>query len=486
MLKSATWLLMAAAFMVAGMGLLTNSWAQGAFYREVVKDGRIHVFNNPISFEQFEGSGEVGAGAITLIGKGPQGETMVFDSENAIHMYNFKHDLPGEAFKAAEVPKAKPMMNVAWKDGKTTIETDKAALILSNRVQVRFTYEMPDDARKIAGTRNAGDPMGSFRIRRAKTKFEGWFYKKTLTYELQLNWPDTTNPLEDANLNCDVSGNKQFQVKLGQFKVPFGRQELTSSGSQQFVDRSIVSGEFAKGRDLGVQLWGLLAAKKLEWRLGAFNGNGRTKSANDNDNFQINGRVMFQPFGDFKYSESDFESVDKPLLAIAGNFEINDLTYPSSASESKSDVKDYTTDANGASTKLKAVSTTKATATAKRAVLGGDMAFKYKGVSVFVEYFDRKVDPFDGADFGASYKSKGLHAQAGYLFAKKKWEVAVRYATLDPTDVESDDDRTEIGGGVSYFYNKHACKVQADFRQIEDKAKKTKNNELRVQTQFIF
>ena len=33
----------------------------------------------------------------------------------------------------------------------------------------------------------------------------------------------------------------------------------------------------------------------------------------------------FQPFGDVKYSESDFESRGKPLLAVAGQFERNDL-----------------------------------------------------------------------------------------------------------------------------------------------------------------
>ena len=59
--------------------------------------------------------------------------------------------------------------------------------------------------------------------------------------------------------------------------MPFGRQELTSSGSQQFVDRSLVSNEFAKGRDMGVQVWGLALATELDWRLGVFNGNGRTK-----------------------------------------------------------------------------------------------------------------------------------------------------------------------------------------------------------------
>jgi hypothetical protein len=46
----------------------------------------------------------------------------------------------------------------------------------------------------------------------------------------------------------------------------------------------------------------------------------------------------------------------------------------------------------------------------------------------------------------------------------------------------------ELRGGVNYFYNKHAYKVQLDFGRIEtaSAAGGTKNNELRIQTQFIF
>ncbi len=163
-----------------------------------------------------------------------------------------------------------PAFDVSWKDGKTTIKNKNAELSLSNRVQIRFTEEMPE----------VGDDKGSFRIRRAKTKFEGWAYTKNLTYELQLNWADSANVLEDAVVNYDFTkGKKLFQLKAGQFKVPFGRQELTSSGSQQFVDRAAVSNTFARGRDIGIQLWGTPLAGQVDWRFGIFNGNGRTVSA---------------------------------------------------------------------------------------------------------------------------------------------------------------------------------------------------------------
>ena len=58
----------------------------------------------------------------------------------------------------------------------------------------------------------------------------------------------------------------KFRVVFGQYKVPFGRQEMTSSGSQQFVDRSLVSNEFARGRDIGVSVQGAVWSNKLEYR----------------------------------------------------------------------------------------------------------------------------------------------------------------------------------------------------------------------------
>ena len=70
------------------------------------------------------------------------------------------------------------------------------------------------------------------------------------------------------------------------------------------------------------------------------------------------------------------------------------------------------------------------------------------------------------------------------------WEIAGRYAEIDPSDLLAGDKQNEVGGALSYYYNRHNLKVQADFRQIEDEAANTgagmKNKEFRLQTQFIF
>lgn len=75
--------------------------AQGMFYMEVPKDGRIYVFNDMKAYAEFQQTGDIEK-KITRIGAGPNGETMVFDSNEAINAYNFRHNLPGEVIVQPE------------------------------------------------------------------------------------------------------------------------------------------------------------------------------------------------------------------------------------------------------------------------------------------------------------------------------------------------------------------------------------------------
>ena len=73
--------------------------AQTFFYNEVIKDGRIYVFAVSSRYDAFvKGGGAETGPVIERRAYGPNGETVVFDSETAINLYNFKHGLPGEPF----------------------------------------------------------------------------------------------------------------------------------------------------------------------------------------------------------------------------------------------------------------------------------------------------------------------------------------------------------------------------------------------------
>ncbi len=67
------------------------------FYREVKKDGRLYVFALSRELDAWQRSGELGRSVVRL-GEGPEGETVVFDSEDAITIFNLRHGRPTEAF----------------------------------------------------------------------------------------------------------------------------------------------------------------------------------------------------------------------------------------------------------------------------------------------------------------------------------------------------------------------------------------------------
>ena len=386
------WMCLFAALIVA-LASAGPALAQGFYYKEIRKDDRIYVFNIAEEADRFEKSGEMGRG-ITRPGAGPNGETVVADSERALQLFFFKHNIS----EPVPEPPA-PLQRIEWRDGKTRITTDFAYLEISNRVQVRYTQEFPDDLSPILpGTANAGDSRGSFRIRRAKFKLEGWFWippqvapspriMPKLSYELQLNWAAVASNvgaqpanvgaiLEDANIAWDPQGTGKFRIVAGQYKVPFGRQQLTSSGNQQFVDRSLVSDEYERGRDIGVSVQGAVWSNKIEYRAGMFNGNGLTRPTNDNDKFQYNARLMWQPNGNqvlaqrawvsgALYSEADFESTTVPLYAVGLNYEHNDFHRTTTGNDLKSNI------------------------------VGFDGVFKFKGFSATGEYFWRERDAGD-------------------------------------------------------------------------------------------
>lgn len=70
------------------------------FYREVEKDERLFVFAQKKSLEIWQATGDMGK-STNRIGAGPDGKTLVFDSDDAITLYDFRHGLPVEDLPAA-------------------------------------------------------------------------------------------------------------------------------------------------------------------------------------------------------------------------------------------------------------------------------------------------------------------------------------------------------------------------------------------------
>lgn len=83
-----------------------------------------------------------------------------------------------------------------------------------------------------------------------------------------------------------------LSLRVGQFKTPFGYEQLTPDTRTATVERSLPNDRLTIGRQPGIGASGKLGSTEaFTYSVGLFNGTGANTSTNDNDNFLAAGRV---------------------------------------------------------------------------------------------------------------------------------------------------------------------------------------------------
>lgn len=88
----------------------------------------------------------------------------------------------------------------------------------------------------------------------ADSPYARFFTQLALGGEDQVLAPNPGIALTLLDMNAEVPVGPFGRLKVGQFKVPYGREQLTNSGALAFNDRSIDNLGFQTGRDVGVAL----------------------------------------------------------------------------------------------------------------------------------------------------------------------------------------------------------------------------------------
>ncbi|MCM3877906.1 MAG: OprO/OprP family phosphate-selective porin [Thermoanaerobaculia bacterium] len=290
-------LLLAALTGAVLLGFTLPAAAQGLWYKEVAKEGRIYVFNTAVGFAAWEKSGEIGNKAITMISQGPNGETVVAENEVAIDLYNLKHDRPGY-----NRPAPKP----AAPSIPTTLKVGDGELKFGLLVQ---TWYITDDS--TAGTVNRpsggaapvlGNTAGfnTFRLRRSEIKLNGritpaWGFEVMLDPSKAIN-PQTAGT--DAKILQDLAvtylGLKGHELSLGQKKITLTEEGLRSSSELDFAERSQVVRAVSDRRETGFFYKGEVGELVTFWSSIT---NGVVANQNDDSNDSVNfaGRLDFKP-----------------------------------------------------------------------------------------------------------------------------------------------------------------------------------------------
>ncbi len=343
-----------------------------------------------------------------------------------------------------------------------SIASDDGLFALNTRVRLQVLYSAEDAPGQ--------DLAHSLTLRRARLVFTGNFFGADNRFKLELalsprdegirdvfesDGPQRT-PLLDYYL--EFRQLRELNVRVGQYKVPFSRQRVISSGNLQLVDRSIVNGDFTVDRDVGLDIRSrdLFGLGFLRYYLGVYIGQGRDAVGADDFGLMYVGRLEVLPFGMFDdYQEVDFARSYTPRLSIGVGFAAIDR-------------------ARGDRGILGTVPDDGGTTNTQH--FAADVVFMYGGFSFFSEFLLRMgqrnpgdaVDPM-GVLIPAQPASEGwgLMAQAGYLLPNLPVEISARYGTTQPLGVFSTQrTRSELGLGLSYYVAQHPFKVQLDAFRI--------------------
>ena len=355
---------------------------------------------------------------------------------------------PAAPAPAAVAPQEKPAVADTTIDasrGGVTIASGVNSLTINARAQIRWTLDEREAFDADTAGVGAGRPDGvlsGFDVPRLRLTLSGGAYRPWLRYSLQFELGRTSGEggsrIKDALLEFRPPG-RPYRVAVGQFKVPFGLQQLASSSRLQFADRAITDAKFTPGRDMGVMVSGTVRNRTLGYDAGVFNGSGESSRQN-NESHLWAGRVFFNPFGQYAASEGALDAAASPVLHVGaglrGGKQIRGRTAAGIVEEPDNQQ-------------------------------AWNLEFGYKRRRIFVtaeQYWmtDEQTNPTAGRDID----SRGGHLQGGYMLLPGVLEVAGLWAHIAADTEVEDAGLTEMRAGVNAFVQGHNLKVQADAGRV--------------------
>ena len=234
--------------------------------------------------------------------------------------------------------------------------------------------------------------------------------------------------------------------RMGQFKVPFGRQELVPDPLLQLPERSVASNFFAPGRDRGVMFRGSSTEGKIGYQAGAFNGTGLVQAQNVDNSLAYSFRFTGTSGGPYLSTESVLDDPETfhAQGAVAWYSNTRQTTQTSDPLSLIGNIEDHRLDA--------------------------DLEFFWHRANLLMEYFSEEIQTDDSVQsrmevicFGAfeqgllTCKQKGFNVQGGVRLGDKH-EIAGRYSRVDPDRDLEQDNLIEATLGYTLYFKKHALK----------------------------
>jgi phosphate-selective porin len=245
----------------------------------------------------------------------------------------------------------------------------------------------------------------------------------------------------------------EMNVKVGQFKAPFGLEQLTPASKLFTNERTLLTTALTPDRQLGVMFWGkpfanLWPAQKdlLSYSFGIFNGTGRNFVVNDNNEFMYVSRIEVQAL------RSRILNQDASLKLGA-----NALSSRDNAGTTYSSVLRTNTDGS--------LSSFAPPSAAERTAFGVDASVHLGPFDLVGEYISQRVGTRvvgNVAPRFTGFRADGYYVQGSYFVLPKKLQLVAKWESFNPGQLANDDIHS-ITGGVNYYLKGDNVKVIANY-----------------------
>jgi phosphate-selective porin OprO/OprP len=299
-----------------------------------------------------------------------------------------------------------------------------------------------------------------FRLRRARINLTGDFaenfdFKIEGDFENSDGISSGRTAFEATDIFVNWHQFPEAQVKVGQWKAPFGLEQLTPDTSLYIIERSLPTGAITPERQIGVQVWGkpftnVWPDQKdlLTYYAGIFNGNGRNTTTNDNNNFMYVGRLELLPFKGKLFGQDSSLKLGADVLNSRDDKGTN-----------ISQTLNLLVNADGS------LSPFTLPGADERTAWSVDAWFKLGPFDLIGEYLEEYVDgrTVNGVAPGfANFTTNGYYVQGSYFLIPKKLQAAVRWEDLNPGQ-KGNDGIHSITGGLNYYIHGDDIKLMVDY-----------------------
>ena len=258
-----------------------------------------------------------------------------------------------------------------------------------------------------------------FLVRRARLNVRGTFgqdFGFKLESDFGANTLGSTNGYRAhlTDLYVEWLAHSEAQLRLGQFKTPFGWEQLMSDTVNPFVERSLPNDRLTASRQIGAMLFGRTLEKRVEYSAGLFNGNGVNNANNDSNDFLLAARVAATAW------QGTFH--DQPAHWSVGVNAFGDE------------------------------------AATHRTGFGLDTQLQLHPVTLRAEWLANTLDPAAGADTEA----EGWSLVALWSL-HDAWQLAARYETYDPNTALPGNETDTLTLGLNWFIRRQDIAVSLNW-----------------------